>query len=320
MLVRLSIEDVREVYEKPLYELLYAAQAEHRAHFEAGTVQASQLLSIKTGGCPEDCAYCPQSAHHNTGLAKEALLAVDSVREKAKQAKAQGASRFCMGAAWREVRDGKDFDQVIDMVKAVKAEDLEVCCTLGMINTDQAKRLKEAGLYAYNHNIDTSEKYYKKIISTRSYEDRLRTIANVREAGLTVCTGGILGLGENDEDRIEFLHQLASFDPQPESVTVNSLVRIPGTPLEENQKVEMLTVIRVIAAARVLMPKSMIRLSAGRLEMSESDQLLCFLAGANSVFLGDKLLTSGNPESERDQSMLQRFGMRTGNPEVRAHV
>ncbi len=218
-----------------------------------------------------------------------------------------------MGAAWREVREGDEFDRVIEMVKAVKEEGLQVCCTLGMIKKEQAARLKDAGLYAYNHNIDTSENYYKKIVSTRKYEDRIQTIQNVREAGLTVCTGGILGLGQNDQDRIEFLHQLASFDPQPESVTVNSLVRIPGTPLEDNKKVEMLTVIRVIAAARVLMPQSMIRLSAGRLEMQDSDQLLCFLAGANSIFLGDKLLTSGNPESEKDHDMLDKFGMKTGD-------
>lgn len=296
-------------YGMPLVDLVYEAQTCHRKHFDPKKVQASQLLSIKTGACPEDCSYCPQSARYNTGLEKEKLMTVERVEQAAKKAKEVGASRFCMGAAWREVRDGEQFERVLGMVRAVSDLGLECCCTLGMLSPSQAKALKEAGLYAYNHNIDTSRDYYEKIITTRSYEDRLSTIENVRKAGISVCTGGILGMGERDTDRIQFLTQLASFEPQPESVTINTLVPIKGTPLGEQKAISKIIVARVIATARLLMPLSMIRLSAGRMEMTEAEQFLCFLVGANSIFLGEKLLTSPNPSLHEDQGMLESFGM-----------
>ena len=296
-------------YEMPLVDLVHEAQICHRNNFDPKKIQASQLLSIKTGSCPEDCAYCPQSAHYSTGVEKESLLTVGAVEKAAKQAKASGATRFCMGAAWREVKDGPQFNTVLDMVRAVTGLGLECCCTLGMITEQQAKELKKAGLYAYNHNIDSSREYYEKIISTRSYEDRLSTIANVRKAGITVCTGGILGMGESDEDRVQFLAQLACFKPQPESVTINTLVPIRGTPLGEQKPISKIIILRVIATARLMMPKSMLRLSAGRMEMTEVEQFSCFLVGANSIFLGDKLLTSPNPSLQADQKMLESFGM-----------
>ena len=281
----------------------------HRENFNPNKIQASQLLSIKTGNCPENCSYCPQSAHYKTGINSEKLLEVEDIKNRAKKAKEVGATRFCMGAAWREVKDGPQFDRVLEAVSEVNKLGLEVCCTLGMINSEQASRLKEAGLYAYNHNIDSSKEFYSKVITTRKFDDRIETIKNVRKAGLTVCTGGILGMGENDEDRISFLETLANLDPQPESVTINTLVKFDGTPLDKQQDIEPSVLIRVIACARILMPKSMIRLSAGRKDRTELEQFLCFFSGANSIFYGEKLLTSPNPGLNQDHQMLKSLGM-----------
>lgn len=304
-------EIVKALFLKPLKELMSEASRIHAENFPLNEVQLSTLLSIKTGGCPENCSYCPQSAHYSTGVVRKKLMPLEEVREAALAAKGSGSTRFCMGAAWREVKDGPEFDDVLDMVREVKSLGLEVCCTLGMLSAPQALRLKEAGLYAYNHNIDSSRDYYEKIISTRTYDDRLRTIENVRQAGITVCTGGIIGMGESDTDRIDFLVQLASFDPHPESVTINALIPIRGTPLEEQKSASALDLARVIATARCLMPKSMIRLSAGRKGMSEEGQFLCLMAGANSIFLGETLLTSSNPSLEADLHLLQATGMKS---------
>jgi biotin synthase len=304
-----SREEVQNIFTGKLFSLVGRANEIHRTSFPEGQVQLSSLLSIKTGGCPENCSYCPQSAHFETGVKRQKLLSKDVVRDAALQAKEKGATRFCMGAAWREVREGPEFDQVVELVREVKTLGLEVCCTLGMLNEAQATRLKDAGLYAYNHNIDSSRNFYSKIISTRTYDDRLRTIQNVRSAGLTVCTGGIIGMGETEDDRIDFLCQLASFDPPPESITINSLISIPGTPLGDQKPATALELVRVIATARILMPKSMIRLSAGRKGLSDEGQFLCFLAGANSIFLGDKLLTSSNPSIEEDYALLNETGI-----------
>ena len=296
-----------------MMELIYKAHQEHRKHFNPQTIQTSQLLSIKTGGCPENCAYCPQSAHYQTGVKKEKMMELNQVVDSAKKAKKQGATRFCMGSAWREVRDGPLFDRVLEMVSAICKLDMEVCCTLGLLNLSQAKRLKKAGLYAYNHNIDCSKSFYPNIITTRKYEDRIQTLLNVREAGITVCTGGILGMGESHQDRIEFLHELSVLDP--ESVTINKLIPIPGTPLAQQKPVPALEVVRVIATARLLMPKAMIRLSAGRQGMSPSEQFLCFFAGANSVFIGEKLLTAHNPHLIEDEQMFKNLNLiPTRNP------
>ena len=315
----ISTDKVKDIYHLPITDLLYEAHQVHRKNFDPHKIQTSMLLSIKTGGCSENCSYCPQSAHYQTGVQKEKLMELDDVVSAAKTAKSKGATRFCMGAAWREVRDGPLFDRVLDMVKAVRKLDMEVCCTLGMLTKSQAQKLKEAGLYAYNHNIDCSENFYPNIITTRKYEDRIQTIRNVREAGITVCTGGILGMGETDQDRIEFLHQLAVFDPQPESVTINKLIPIPGTPLDKQKSVSTLEVIRVIATARLIIPKSMIRLSAGREGMTESDQFLCFFAGANSIFIGDKLLTSANPDLTEDRQMLKRLNLSSSSKVAQQH-
>jgi biotin synthase len=301
--------DVERIYSLPLKELIARAGEIHRREFPQDQLQLSTLLSIKTGGCPENCSYCPQSAHHQTGLTRKKLMTVAEVAKAATAAKESGATRFCMGAAWREVKEGADFEEVLEMVRAVRALGLEVCCTLGMLSESQAERLRDAGLFAYNHNIDSSRGFYSKIISTRTYDDRLRTIANVRRAGLTVCTGGIIGMGETDDDRIEFLLQLSSFDPHPESVTINALIPIPGTPLEERKSATSLELARVIATARCLMPKSMIRLSAGRKGLSEEGQFLCLMAGVNSVFLGDTLLTSSNPSQQEDRNFMGKVGM-----------
>lgn len=301
---------VEELYRQPLKDLLAQAVRIHSENFAPNEVQLSTLLSIKTGGCPENCAYCPQSAHYRTGVMRRKLLPVEEVRNAASAAKANGATRFCMGAAWREVKEGAEFNHVLDLVREVRSLDLEVCCTLGMLSESQAAQLKEAGLYAYNHNIDSSREFYSKIISTRTFDDRLRTIANVRKAGLTVCTGGIIGMGETEEDRIGFLQQLASFDPLPESITINALIPIASTPLEKQKSASPLELARVIATARCLMPKSMIRLSAGRKGMSEEGQFLCLLAGANSIFLGDTLLTSANPSLDADRALLNKTGLR----------
>jgi len=310
-------EAIRDVYDLPLPELLFRAQSIHRAHHDPCAVQACRLLSIKTGGCPEDCAYCPQSGHYKTALERQPLMDLEQVLLAAGKAKAEGATRFCMGAAWRDAPKGNDFDSVLEMVRVVARLDLEVCCTLGMLTEIQAQRLKEAGLTAYNHNLDTSPEFYGEIITTRTYQDRLRTIAAVREAGITVCCGGILGMGESDEDRIGLLEQLANLRPHPESVPINMLVRAPGTPLSQQDPLDPLIMVRTIATARILMPTSMIRLAAGRSQISREAVLLCFLAGANSIFFGEKLLTTSNPAPHEDVQLLEDLGMRMA-PRVRA--
>jgi biotin synthase len=298
-------EEVRSIYTRPLIDAVFAAQAAHRQYFEPGQVQLCQLLSIKTGGCPEDCAYCPQSAHYETEVGHDGLLSLDHVIKTAREAGEQGVTRFCMGAAWRQVSDGPEFESILQMVRGVSALGLEVCCTLGMLNQSQADRLADAGLFAYNHNLDTSAEYYGQIITTRNYEDRLRTLESVRKAGITVCCGGIVGMGESDEDRIGLLHQLATLNPHPESVPINMLVRVEGTPLEGAEPVDPLVLVRMIAAARTLMPSSRVRLSAGRRSLSREAATLCFMAGANSIFVGDKLLTTPNPSRHEDELLLQ---------------
>jgi len=303
-------EEVRSIYNQPLLELVFQAQQVHRRFHNPQEVQCCRLLSIKTGGCPEDCGYCPQSAHYETGVERQNLLDVDDVLARARQAKSEGSTRFCMGAAWREVRDGKDFDAVLEMVRGVAALDMEVCCTLGMLTREQADRLAEAGLTAYNHNLDTSPEFYDRIITTRRYEERLRTLDHVRQAGITVCCGGIIGMGESDDDRIGLLHQLASLDPHPESVPINMLVAVEGTPLAKAQPADPLALVRCIATARVLMPASMVRLSAGRRSLSREAAALCFMAGANSIFTGEKLLTTPNPEIDEDEQLFRDLGLR----------
>lgn len=304
-----SLEEIKEIYNTPLLELVYRAATVHRQYNETGEVQVCTLLSIKTGGCSEDCAYCPQAARYHTNVNVHALMKYEEVMEYAAKAKAAGSTRFCMGAAWREVRDNRDFDRVLEMVKGVNAMGMEVCCTLGMLTEEQAARLAEAGLYAYNHNLDTSSEYYGEIITTRTYEDRLRTLDNVRKAGVSVCCGGIIGLGETHEDRIKMLHTLSTMPVHPESVPVNALVAVPGTPLENNEKVDIWDMVRMIATARILMPKAMVRLSAGRASMSVAEQALCFMAGANSIFAGEKLLTTPNPGFEEDNAMFRLLGL-----------
>lgn len=302
-------EEIRDIYRLPLLDLVYEAQRVHRCFHPASEVQLCRLLSIKTGGCPEDCGYCPQSAHYDTGLGAGKLLALDEVRREASEARAQGATRFCMGAAWREVHDGKEFDRVLEMVSAVAALGMEVCCTLGMLTESQAQRLAAAGLTAYNHNLDTSPEYYGTIVSTRRYEDRLRTLGHVRRAGITVCCGGIIGMGESESDRIGLLHQLATLRPHPESVPVNLLVRVEGTPLAQAPELDPLDMVRTIATARILMPASRVRLSAGRRSLSRESAALCFLAGANSIFFGDKLLTTPNPARDQDDALFRDLGL-----------
>jgi biotin synthase len=306
----LARASVAALYRRPLLDLVHEAATVHRQHHAPGEIQCSSLLSIKTGACPEDCAYCPQSAHYRTPVEREPLMEVDAAVEAARRAKAQGADRFCMGAAWREVRDGEEFDRVLAMVRAVKALGLETCVTLGMLERGQAERLKAAGLDYYNHNLDTSPEFYGRIVSTRTYEDRLRTLRHVRSAGIRVCCGGILGMGESDEDRIGLLHALAQQEPQPESVPLNALVRVEGTPLRDVPPLPWDAMVRAVAVARLLMPRAKIRLSAGRTSMSEEAQALCFLAGANSIFLGDKLLTTPNPGPDADGALLERLGLR----------
>jgi len=304
-----TAEEIQTIFDKPLLPLVLEAAGVHTQHHKFGEVQISSLLSIKTGGCSEDCAYCPQAARYNTGVKVQALMKVDEVVEAAQNAKAGGASRFCMGAAWREVRDNRDFDRVIDMVKEVNKLDMEVCCTLGMLTDYQAERLAEAGLYAYNHNIDTSESNYDKIISTRTYDDRLNTLSNVRKAGISVCSGGIIGLGETNADRVGMLLTLANLPAHPESVPINALVPVAGTPLGDNSRVPFDELVRMIATARIVMPKAAVRLSAGRLELSIAEQAMCFMAGANSIFAGDKLLTTPNPEYNADMDMFKILGL-----------
>ena len=304
------IDEVKDIYNTPLLELIYKAATIHREYNDTAEVQVCTLLSIKTGGCSEDCSYCPQAARYNTGVNVQALMQKEDVLIYAQKAKDAGSTRFCMGAAWREVRDNRDFDRVIDMVKGVNDLGMEVCCTLGMLTESQAHKLADAGLYAYNHNLDTSDTHYREIITTRTYEDRLNTLDNVRKAGVTVCCGGIIGLGEAHDDRIKMLHTLATLPEHPESVPINALVRVKGTPLENNPKVDIWDMVRMIATARILMPATMVRLSAGRTEMSVAEQGLCFMAGANSIFAGDKLLTTPNPSFEEDNMMFQLLGLK----------
>ena len=298
------------MYHLPMMELLYQAATVHRAHHDPREVQMSTLLSIKTGGCPEDCAYCPQAARYNTGVKGEGLMKEEDILAAAAQAKAGGSSRFCMGAAWREVKDNVHFDRVVNVVEKVNEMGIEVCCTLGMLNASQAQRLKEAGLHSYNHNIDTSREYYERIISTRTFDDRMNTIDHVRKAGLRVCSGGIVGMGETEEDRIGFLLILSTMEKHPDSVPINALVAVEGTPLEEQERIPFWDMLRTIAAARILMPASMVRLSAGRLTLSEAEQALCFFAGANSIFTGEKLLTTPNPSQSDDLALLAMLGMK----------
>jgi len=307
-----TLEEIEEIYHLPLLELVYKAATVHREWHNPEEVQMSTLLSIKTGGCPEDCSYCGQAARYHTNINVQALLPTDEVVEHARKAKAGGSSRFCMAAAWREVKDNRDFDRVIDMVKAVNELGMEVCCTLGMLTEEQAIRLREAGLYAYNHNLDTSEQYYEEIISTRIFDNRINTIHHVRKAGLTFCSGGIIGLGESHQDRISMLLSLATMTKHPESIPINALARVKGTPLQDNEKTNTWEMVRMIATARIVMPSSMVRLSAGRIEMTEFEQGWCFMAGANSIFTGDRetLLVTPNPSVSQDLQMLQRLGLR----------
>lgn len=298
-----------KLYNKPLLELVFEAATVHREHHDPREVQMSSLLSIKTGGCPEDCGYCPQAARYHTDIDTHKLMTVETVVEQAKNAKANGSSRLCMGAAWREVRDNSDFDRVIEMVQAVNDLGMEVCCTLGMMNEDQAKRLKNAGLFAYNHNLDTSKDFYDDVISTREYDDRLQTIDNARKAGISVCSGGIIGMGEAVEDRIGLLMSYMEMDTPPESIPINALVAVEGTPLEDQKPIEQWELIRMVATTRIAFPTSVVRLSAGRTKMSMEAQALCFMAGASSIFAGDKLLTTPNPEFNEDQEMFKILGL-----------
>jgi biotin synthase len=298
-----------ELYNRPLLELVFEAATIHRQFHNPREVQMSSLLSIKTGGCSEDCGYCPQAARYNTGLDAHKLMSVESVIEQAKNAKANGSSRLCMGAAWREVRDNKDFDSVVEMVQEVNNLGMEVCCTLGMMNEEQAKRLKNAGLFAYNHNLDSSKNFYKDIISTREYEDRLQTIDNARKAGITVCSGGIIGMGETVEDRVGLLMSYMEMETPPNSIPINALVAVEGTPLEDQKPIEQWELIRMVATTRITFPESVVRLSAGRTKMSLEGQALCFLAGAGSIFAGDKLLTTPNPEFNEDKEMFDILGL-----------
>lgn len=308
---KFTLEEIKEVYNSPLLDLIYRAASVHRQHHNPSEVQVSSLLSVKTGGCPEDCGYCPQSAKYSTDVNVHKMLSVNEVLDAASNAKAGGATRMCLGAAWREVRDNSDFDKVLEMVKGINEMGMEVCCTLGMLTEAQAQKLADAGLYAYNHNLDSSEDFYKKIITTRKYDDRLSTIENVRKAKVTVCCGGIIGMGESVDDRIQMLHTLSKLDPQPESVPINALVPVEGTPLENQQLVSIWEMVRMIATARIVLPKSVVRLSAGRTQMTWEGQALCFLAGANSIFAGDKLLTTPNPDFNEDMEMLRLFGLKS---------
>ncbi|WP_430411436.1 biotin synthase BioB [Kordia sp.] len=307
-------EEIIAIYNKPMMELLYEAATVHRLHHDPNTVQVSTLLSIKTGGCPEDCGYCPQAARYHTDIEGNDLMSVSQVKAQALRAKSSGSSRVCMGAAWRNVKDGPEFDQVLEMVRTINKLDMEVCCTLGMVTENQAKRLAEAGLYAYNHNLDSSEEYYKEVISTRGYEDRLETIDNVRKTNVTVCSGGIIGMGESVADRAGMVVALATLNPQPESVPINALVAVDGTPLEDEKPVEIWEMIRMVATTRIVMPETQVRLSAGRTSMSREGQAMCFFAGANSIFAGDKLLTTPNPDVNEDMKMFEMLGLNPQKP------
>ncbi len=310
----MNLQDVKTLYQRPLLDLVFEAAKVHRENHDHHEMQLCTLLSIKTGGCTEDCKYCSQSIYNNTNLEKEILLKTEQVLVDARKAKDSGSTRFCMGAAWPRVMDGRAFDRVCDMVKGVTDMGLEACCTLGMLTEEQAKRLKDAGLTAYNHNLDTSEEFYDKIITTRTYKDRLDTIANVSKAGISLCCGGILGMGESQDDRIGLLHRLANLNPQPESVPINMLVPVDGTPLEGEQTLDIFEWIRCIATARILMPKAMVRLSAGRLQISREAQAMAFMAGANAIFTGEKLLTTANPEFDADNELLATLGLKPRAP------
>jgi biotin synthase len=315
-----TIPEIESIYTAPLPDLVFRAQTAHRAFHRSDEIQGCVLLSIKTGGCPEDCGYCPQSARYTTGVARQELLSVEETLDSARRAREQGATRFCMGAAWRDVprqvpNDAR-FDRVLEMVRGVRALGMEACCTLGMLTQDQADALAEAGLSAYNHNLDTSPEFYSEIITTRTYRERIDTLARVRRAGVTVCSGGIIGMGESRSDRYGLLRELAALDPHPESVPINLLVRVEGTPLAERPPEDPLELVRMIATARILMPASMVRLSAGRLSLSDEAQALCFLAGANSVFLGDRLLTTPNPDADSDRRLLDKLGLRLREAEA----
>ena len=309
-----TLSEIEEIYNRPLLDLIFEAATVHRQNKAYSEVQISSLISIKTGGCKEDCAYCPQAARYHTDVEVHPLMTVEKVMERAAVAKANGASRLCMGAAWREVRDNRDFDRVLEMVSEVNDMGLEVCCTLGMLTYEQAERLKQAGCFAYNHNIDTSSDNYENIITTRTFDDRLNTLKNVKKAKLSVCCGGIIGLGETDDDRIKMLHTLSTMEEHPDSVPVNALVPVAGTPLANNSKVQIDEMLRMIATARILMPRSVVRLSAGRNDMSLSDQALCFMAGANSIFAGEKLLTTPNPDFDTDMQMFKTLGLTARKP------
>jgi biotin synthase len=315
-----TLAEIEAIYTAPLPDLIFRAQTVHRACHRSSEVQGCSLLSIKTGGCPEDCAYCPQSAHYKTGVEREGLLSVDAALTAARSAKAQGATRFCMGAAWRDVPKGEQFERVLDMVRGVRALGLEACCTLGMLTDEQAAALAEAGLTAYNHNLDTSAEFYGEIITTRTYQDRLTTLDRVRRSGVTVCCGGIIGMGESRQERYRLLRELSTLNPHPESVPVNMLVRVEGTPLASQRPVDPLELVRMVAAARILMPASMVRLSAGRLSLSDEAQALCFLAGANSIFMGDRLLTTPNPEADADRALFDKLGMRLMTAEAEDQI
>jgi biotin synthase len=319
-MAKYSREEVRALYDQPLLPLLDEARRVHRAHHPDNEVQLCTLLSVKTGGCPEDCAYCPQSSHYETPVGPEKMLDVEHVLASARRAKDLGSTRFCMGAAWREVKDGPAFDRIVEMVRGVKSLGLEACVTLGMLNEEQAKRLAEAGLDAYNHNLDTSREHYRSIIKTRTYDDRLRTLENVRKAGISLCCGGIIGMGESIDDRCEMLRTLANLDPQPESVPINALVPVEGTPLANAKPVDPLDLVRMIAVARILMPKSRVRLSAGRASLSREAQMLCMLAGANSIFYGEKLLTTPNPGQDEDMALIRDAGLQAMAPRTTAEA
>lgn len=310
-------EEILTIYNQPLMELLYQAATVHRKHHDPNTVQVATLLSIKTGGCPEDCGYCPQAARYHTGLEGNDLMSVSHVKAQALRAKASGSSRVCMGAAWRNIKDGPEFDQVLEMVRVINKLDMEVCCTLGMLTENQAQRLAEAGLYAYNHNLDSSEEYYKEVISTRGYQDRLDTIDNVRKTNVTVCSGGIIGMGEKIEDRAGMLVALSTLNPQPESVPINALVAVEGTPMEEQKPIKIWDMIRMVATTRIVMPETQVRLSAGRTEMSREGQAMCFFAGANSIFAGDRLLTTPNPDVHEDMKMFELLGLNPQKPFIK---
>lgn len=307
-------EEILAIYNKPMMDLLYEAATIHRKNHDPNEVQVSTLLSIKTGGCSEDCGYCPQAARYHTSIEEDDLMSVSQVKAQALRAKSSGSSRVCMGASWRNVKDGEEFDQVLEMVRTINKLDMEVCCTLGMLTENQAKRLAEAGLYAYNHNLDSSEEYYKEVISTRGFEDRLKTIDNVRKTNVTVCSGGIIGMGEKLEDRAGMLVALSTLNPQPESVPINALVAVEGTPLENEIPVSIWEMVRMVATTRIVMPETQVRLSAGRTQMSQEGQAMCFFAGANSIFAGDKLLTTPNPDVHQDMKLFNFLGLHPQKP------